>query len=85
MCLAVPFQIVALNGPEAVGESLGVRRKIRVDFIREPKIGEYVIVHAGFAVERLTEKQASEDLEAFFEVSEAAAREGRPPVEEGAR
>lgn len=73
MCLAVPFQIVELNGSEAVGESLGVRRKIRVDFIREPKIGEYVIVHAGFAIERLSRKQAADDLAAFREVADAAA------------
>lgn len=73
MCLAVPFQIVELNGSEAVGESLGVRRKIRVDFIREPKVGEYVIVHAGFAIERLSEKQAADDLAAFLEVADAAS------------
>ena len=48
-----------------------MRRRIRVDFIENPKIGEYVIVHAGFAIERLPDKQAREDLEAWEELEEA--------------
>ena len=68
MCLAIPFQLVEINGSDAVGEALGMRREIRVDFIPEPKIGDYVIVHAGFAIERLGETQALEDLEAWEEM-----------------
>ena len=49
---------------------MGVRRRIRVDFIPEPKIGDYVIVHAGFAIERLSEQQALEDLESWEELDE---------------
>ena len=68
MCLAIPFQRVEINGSVAVGEALGMKREIRVDFIPEPKIGDYVIVHAGFAIERLGETQALEDLEAWEEM-----------------
>lgn len=68
MCLAIPFQLVEINGTSAVGEALGMKREIRVDFIPEPKIGDYVIVHAGFAIERLGEQQALEDLEAWEEM-----------------
>ena len=68
MCLAIPFQLVEINGSVAVGEALGMRREIRVDVIPEPKIGDYVIVHAGFAIERLGETQALEDLEAWEEM-----------------
>ena len=71
MCLAVPLKITEINGKEAVAESMGLRRRIRVDFIENPKIGEYVIVHAGFAIERLPDKQAREDLEAWEELEEA--------------
>ena len=71
MCLAIPFQLVEINGTTAVGEALGMKREIRVDFIPEPKIGDYVIVHAGFAIERLGEAQALEDLEAWKEVRDA--------------
>jgi len=44
---------------------------MRLDFIKEPKVGEYVIVHAGFAIERLPEKQALADIEAWAEVRDA--------------
>ncbi len=68
MCLAIPFQLTEINGTSAVGEALGMKRGIRVDFIPEPKVGDYVIVHAGFAIERLGEQQALEDLEAWEEM-----------------
>ena len=68
MCLAIPLKLIEIDGKNAVGESMGMRRNLRVDFIPEPKIGDYVIVHAGFAIERLPEKQALEDIEAWEEV-----------------
>ena len=71
MCLAIPLQLIEINGNTAVGEALGMKREIRVDFIPEPKIGDYVIVHAGFAIERLGEQQALEDLEAWEELKNA--------------
>lgn len=71
MCLAIPLKIIELNGKEAVGESMGLRRKMRVDFIDSPQLGDYVIVHAGFAIERLSERQALEDLEAWEDVRDA--------------
>ena len=71
MCLAVPLKIVELDGKEAVGDAMGVRRRIRVDFIPDPKPGDYVIVHAGFAIERLTEQQALADLESWEELDDA--------------
>ena len=48
-----------------------MQRKLRLDFIDEPKIGDYVIVHAGFAIERLPEEQALEDLETWEELDDA--------------
>jgi len=71
MCLAVPLKLIEINGKKAVGEAMGMKRDVRVDFIKEPKIGDYVIVHAGFAIERLPEKQALEDIEAWEEVGNA--------------
>ena len=70
MCLAVPLKLVEINGRTAIGEAMGVSREIRVDFIRDPKPGEYVIVHAGFAIERLSQQQAQLDLEAWAEVED---------------
>ena len=71
MCLAVPLKIIERDGMNGVGEVEGLRRNMRLDFIKEPKVGEYVIVHAGFAIERLPEKQALADIEAWAEVENA--------------
>ena len=71
MCLAVPLKLIEINGKEAVGESMGMRRSIRVDFIDNPQLGDYVVVHAGFAIGRLPEEQALEDIGAWEELRDA--------------
>jgi hydrogenase expression/formation protein HypC len=71
MCLAVPLKLIEINGKTAIGEAMGVSREIRVDFIRDPKPGDYVIVHAGFAIERMSPQQADLDLQAWAEVEDA--------------
>lgn len=71
MCLAVPLKLTEVNGNSAIGEAMGMKREIRVDFIEQPRVGDYVIVHAGFAIERLPQEQALEDLEAWEDVCNA--------------
>lgn len=71
MCLAVPLKLIEIDGNRAIGEALGVQREIRVDFIPQPKVGDFVMVHAGFAIERLPESQAMDDLEAWEELTDA--------------
>ncbi len=71
MCLAIPLRLTEVSGKNAVGEAMGMTREIRVDFIPEPRVGDYVIVHAGFAIERLPEAQAMDDLEAWGEIEDA--------------
>ena len=70
MCLAVPLKIVEMNGLDAVGERDGVRRSMRLDFIREPRLGDYVIVHAGFAIEKVDGAKAEEDQALARELEE---------------
>ena len=71
MCLAVPLKLIEIHGNDAIGEAMGMRRAVRVDLIPEPKLGDYVMVHAGFAIERLEEAQALEDLETWEELRDA--------------
>jgi hydrogenase expression/formation protein HypC len=72
MCLAIPLKITEIIGKEAIAELEGVKQKIRVDFIKNLKVGDYVIVHAGFALERLDEEQAKANIELIKEVTDAA-------------
>ncbi len=73
MCLAVPLKIKEINDKEAVAEVEGITRKIRLDFIDDIKIGDYVIVHAGFAIEKLEEEHALLNLKIIKEVTDALA------------
>ncbi len=73
MCLAVPLKLIEINGKDAVGEALGMRRAVRVDFIPEPKIGDYVMVHAGFAIEKIDPEEARLSRELAAEVEQELA------------
>jgi hydrogenase expression/formation protein HypC len=69
MCLAVPMKVVELDPPEAVVEQGGVRLTIRADLLDDVKLGEYVLVHAGFAIERLRPEEAEETLRLMTEMA----------------
>lgn len=73
MCLAVPLKIIFLegDGKHAVGQAAGLTQKVRVDFLPGIAVGEYVMVHAGFAVEKLTPEQAAENLACIQEAIHA--------------
>ena len=72
MCLAVPLKLVSIDGTSGVGEFDGVRRRVELTFVPQAKTGDYVIVHAGFAMEIMNEEQAENDREAFREVIRAS-------------
>jgi hydrogenase expression/formation protein HypC len=65
MCLAVPMKIVEIKGDEGVVESSGLKRKANFSLIKSPKVGEYVLLHAGFAIERVKDKEAQKTLKAL--------------------
>lgn len=71
MCLAVPLKIVSVDGKHAVGEAAGLSQIIRVDFIPGIQPGDYVMVHAGFAIQKLTQQQAEENLACIQEAIDA--------------
>ncbi|MCD6578209.1 HypC/HybG/HupF family hydrogenase formation chaperone [bacterium] len=62
MCLAVPIKIIEVNDIKAIGEIEGVKREVNVSLIPEVKIGEYVLLHAGFAIQIIDEEAAKEIL-----------------------
>ncbi len=70
MCLAVPLKLTHIDGNDGVAERDGVSRRVRLDFIKEPRLGEYVIIHAGFAIERLDEARALADIKAAEEIED---------------
>jgi len=70
MCLAVPMKITEIQGEIAKVEISEIRRAIRLDIIEpKPEVGDYVIVHAGFAINVIDEKEAKITLDYFKELS----------------
>ena len=60
MCLAIPMTITKIDGSQAVAEARGVETVVNISLMPDVKIGEKVIVHAGFIIERLDEEAARE-------------------------
>ncbi|WP_343215646.1 HypC/HybG/HupF family hydrogenase formation chaperone [Eubacterium sp. An11] len=71
MCLAMPMKIDQIDGTLARCEAGGLSQNIRIDFITDPKPGDYVMVHAGFAIEKMSEKEALENIELLEEIKNA--------------
>lgn len=70
MCLGVPMQIVELRPPaHGVAELDGTRYEVNLSLIEAPALGEHVIVHAGFAIERLDLEEAAARLALFAELA----------------
>lgn len=64
MCLAIPAKVAALEeGNLATVDILGVTREISVDLTPQAQVGDYVLVHAGFAIEVVDEQFALETIE----------------------
>ncbi len=84
MCLAIPSRVVEISEDgTAVVDTMGVRRRVSLDLLQEEvSIGDYVLVHVGFAIEKLNEEEALKSLELFEEIirelEEEALYEDRP-------
>ncbi len=65
MCLAVPMKVVSIDANLAVVESAGIQTSVSLDLTPEAALGDYVIVHAGFAIQRLDPEEAKTTLEIF--------------------
>ena len=62
MCLAVPGQILEIDGTMATVNVAGVKRRISLDLVENVAQGEYVLVHVGFALKKVNEQEAMETL-----------------------
>jgi hydrogenase expression/formation protein HypC len=70
MCLAIPMKITRIEaGGRGVCESAGARVNVDLSLLDQPRVGEYVIVHTGFAIERLDREEARAQLALFEEIA----------------
>jgi hydrogenase expression/formation protein HypC len=69
MCLAVPVRVVSIEGNEAEVEIGGVRRRVSIMLTPEAKVGDYVLLHTGYAINVVNEAEAQETLKILEEMA----------------
>jgi hydrogenase expression/formation protein HypC len=75
MCLAIPMKIIKIEGDRAVAEARGVETVVNISLVPDVKMGDKVIVHAGFIIEKLDEDAAREIEQVWDEYLEKLDRE----------
>ncbi|MEJ2293914.1 MAG: HypC/HybG/HupF family hydrogenase formation chaperone, partial [Candidatus Lokiarchaeota archaeon] len=71
-CLAIPGKIIKINddGNSALVDFDGLQQNVIVALLMNPQAGNYVIVHAGYAIEQMNEKEALEAIEQWKEIAQ---------------
>ena len=79
MCIAAPAHVVEINREEnwLYADFGGARQAAKMDLLPDVEVGEYVLIHAGYAIEKLSEQAALESLEAWDELLEVLDEEDR--------
>lgn len=62
MCLAVPMKLIKIEGTKGIAELGNLQREIGLLLLENAKIGDYVIVHAGYAIQKMDEKEAQKTI-----------------------
>ncbi|GAA7724171.1 HypC/HybG/HupF family hydrogenase formation chaperone [Helicobacter pylori] len=69
MCLAIPSKVIAINGNVVLLETLGVQREASLDLMGESvKVGDYVLLHIGYVMSKIDEKEALESIALYQEM-----------------
>lgn len=81
MCLAIPAQVIELReGDNAVVDLAGVKKEISLSLVEGVVVGDYVIVHVGYALNKLDPEEAAKTLALFAELGEVALDDDTPAV-----
>jgi hydrogenase expression/formation protein HypC len=70
MCLAIPGEIVEISDRYATVDFGGTKSKVNITFIPDLETGDYVIVHVGYAIQRMSKEEAEESLRLINEMLE---------------
>ena len=75
MCLAVPMKLMEIDENRiGTGDIDGVRHKVNMGLLEDVSVGDFVIVHAGYAIEKLDQEEAEKRLTLFDELAEHRAK-----------
>lgn len=68
MCLAIPAEVLKVDGNKAVVDYGGLEQEVSLDLVEDVHPGDYVLIHVGFAIEKLSKDAALETLAIFKEL-----------------
>ena len=79
MCITAPAKIVEIDTESNIcaADFGGVRQNAKLDLLPDVEVGDYVLIHAGYAIEKLSEEAAKESLESWDELLEMLEEEDR--------
>jgi hydrogenase expression/formation protein HypC len=75
MCLAIPAKIVEIEDNMGTIDMEGIQREVSLLLLEDSKLGDYVIVHAGFAIHKIDEEEAMESIKLLREMASLLDRE----------
>ncbi|MDD3906169.1 MAG: HypC/HybG/HupF family hydrogenase formation chaperone [Candidatus Omnitrophica bacterium] len=65
MCLGIPMKVVKIDGDEGIVQAGGLKKRANFTLMKTAKVGDYILMHAGFAIEKLKEAEARKTLKAL--------------------
>lgn len=82
MCLSIPSKIVEILPDNfAIVDTMGVKRKVSLDLMPEPvEIGDYVLIHVGYAITKMSEENALESIKVYEEIIEKLEKEEKKEI-----
>ncbi|MBZ7986864.1 HypC/HybG/HupF family hydrogenase formation chaperone [Campylobacter canadensis] len=77
MCLSIPSQIISIDENNyAIVDTLGVRRGVSLDLVSDSvEVGDYVLIHVGFAMQKINTQQAKESLKIYKQIVDEIGEE----------
>ncbi len=73
MCLAVPMRVIEISYQDAMVEIGGIKGRANIQLVEDVEVGDYLIVHAGFAIEKLNEEEAKKTIAMFEDMERMAS------------
>jgi hydrogenase expression/formation protein HypC len=71
MCLSIPAKIVSIDGNMAEVSAGGAIFRAGLQMIEDARVGDYILLHAGFAIQKINEKEAEETIRLFEEMNDS--------------
>ncbi|MCX7956296.1 MAG: HypC/HybG/HupF family hydrogenase formation chaperone [Endomicrobia bacterium] len=70
MCIAIPMRVKKIEGNCAICEYEGIEREVRIDMVKDLSVGDYVLIHVGFVIQKIDLEEAKNILEIYKQIQQ---------------